>query len=87
MNMFLNKEATCHICKENKNYYLQDRNQKLMPILTRNCYTYLLDSQKINLLDKIADYQKIGINNFSFYLYDETKEELEDIFKHLEAKD
>ena len=87
MNMFLNKEATCHICKENKNYYLQDRNQKLMPILTRNCHTYLLDSQKINLLDKIADYQKIGINNFSFYLYDETKEELEDIFKRLEAKD
>lgn len=79
LNMFINKDKECSICKNNKQYYLKDRNAKLFPIITKNCNNYILDCNNINLLDKVKDYNKIGVTNYSVKLFNESIEEIDKI--------
>lgn len=79
LNMFINKDKECCICKNNKQYYLKDRNAKLFPIVTKNCNNYILDCNNINLLDKVKDYNKLGVTNYSVKLFNESIEEIDKI--------
>ena len=74
--MFLNDKKTCSVCKEKKKYYLKNQKNNLFPLLNRNCHTYVLNYQNIDLIEKIKDYQELGINNFTINLLDETEEEI-----------
>ncbi len=83
LNMFLNKDTKCAVCKDKKQYYLKDRNGKFLPIINKNCNTYILHYQNINLIEDIPNFKTMGINNFSFYLFKETKEELAKLLEAL----
>ena len=76
LNMFLNDKKTCSVCKEKKKYYFKNQKNNLFPLLNRNCHTYVLNYQNIDLIEKIKDYQELGINNFTINLLDETEEEI-----------
>ncbi len=84
LNMFLNKDFKCSVCKNKKHYYLKDRNKQFFPIKTKNCNTYILNYKNINMIDKIKDYQKLGINNFTLCLYDEDKPMIDKIYSSLQ---
>ena len=70
INENLNSNNSCNICKNNKKYYLKDRNKEKYQILTKNCKNILLHYKTINKLtayknSKITNYyiSLIGINN------------------------
>ena len=83
LNMFINKETACNICKNNKQYYLKDRNSKTLPILNRNCKTYILNHQNLDLLSRIGILKEMNITNFSISLFDETQKAIDYILKQL----
>lgn len=83
LNSLLKKDnAPCSICK-NKNFYLKDRNNEKYKIYNVNCLNYIMGYKPINNIDKIIEYQKMGINNFRIDLLDETKEEVLAIFSKI----
>jgi len=67
-----NGKKPCNLCQ--KDYYLKD-NDKMYPIITKNCLTHILHYKNINLIDKINDYK--DINSFRIELYDELPNEVE----------
>ncbi len=83
LNMFINQEAECTLCKEKKQYYLKDRNGEFLPIINKNCRTYILHYQNINLIDNISSLRNMGVSNFTFNLFNETKKDLDEIFQAL----
>lgn len=83
MNMFLNNDVKCSICKNNKQYYLKDRNNEKLPIINRNCNTYILDFKNINRIDDISKYRELGVNNFTIALFDEDIKDIDKILANL----
>lgn len=76
LNMLVNKDNTCKVCKDNNKYYLLDRKRKKFRILNDdNHITHILNYKPLNIIDKVIDYQEIGINNFRIELLDEDKDE------------
>ncbi len=86
LKMFLNKDKKCNLCKDNKKYYLQNDLKEQFRVLNRNCNSYILSSQKIDLVDNIDKYKELGITNFTFNLDDESNEQIEDILVKLGLK-
>lgn len=81
LNKYVNKEKVCHLC--NDKYYIMGDNKKKYPLVSQNCYLKILNSENINLLDKISFYKSLGITNFHIDLYDEDTLEIENILKKL----
>ena len=86
LNMFTNKDQKCNLCQKNKKYFLKDRNNNKFPIITKDCKSYILNSNNIDLISKINEYKKVGVTNFSIYLYDEDALEIDSILKRLKIK-
>ena len=83
LNTLLKKDNTsCSICK-NKNFYLKDKNNEKYKIYNVNCLNYIMGCKPINNINKIIEYQKMGINNFRIDLLDEKKEEVLAIFSKI----
>lgn len=83
LNMFMNNDVKCSICKNNKQYYLKDRNKELLPILNKNCNTYILDYKNIDRLNEISKYREIGVNNFTISLFEESENDIMNILDNL----
>jgi len=77
LNTIVNKDKVCNICKNNKKYYLKDRNNKLYRLENNNIThsTTILNCNKTNLINDIPYFKSIGVTNFRIELLDESKEE------------
>ncbi len=82
LNLLVNKDKTCRICKNGQKYYLQDRKNELYRILQKNEITHLIHSKNINYLSDIDKLKKIGISNFTIILLDEDEKEIKKIIKY-----
>ncbi len=86
LHMLVNKNSVCSVCQNNKQYYLQDRNQKRYPIVSNskeNHLTHILYHQPINRLQEIAEYHKMGINHFRLEFFSETPNEIKSIISKI----
>ena len=57
-------------------YLLKNNLGNYFPIIIKEDKTYIMHHSKVNNLNLINDYKKIGINNFRLDFFDETKEEV-----------
>lgn len=75
----------CKLCQEENTYKLKDRNNQEYPIITDfyNHTSYILNYHITNKIDKIKEFKKLGITNYRVDLYNETKEETENIIKQI----
>ncbi len=73
LNTLVNKDNVCHVCQNNKHYYLKDRNNALYRIETNtiNHSTTILNTNKTNLFNKLDELKKMGIKNYRIELLDE----------------
>lgn len=81
LNLLVNKEKTCCVCKNHKKYYLEDRKNEKYRILQKREITHIVHSKNIDLLDKIQWFKKQNITNYTILLLDETEEEIKNILK------
>ena len=79
----LNKDGTCRVCSNGNKYYLKDRMNKLYPIVQSNCITTIFHYKNLDIIDRIDDYRKIGINSFLIMLYDESEQEIKNIINSI----
>lgn len=76
-----NGEKTCNICE--KQYYLKDNN-KLYPIITKNCFNHILHYKNIDLIDQLKKYNMI--DNYRIELFDETQDQIIDLINRLKKE-
>lgn len=81
LNLLVNKEKHCRVCKNHKKYYLEDRKKERYRLLQKREITHLLHSKNIDLLAKVSWLKKQNITNYTILLLDETKEEIKNILK------
>ena len=78
LNKLINKDRKCNVCKDQ--YYLKD-NDKMYPIITKNCLTHILHYKNINLINDIDKYK--AIDNFRIELFDEKESEINKLINTL----
>lgn len=80
LNNLVNKDSTCHVCQNNKNYYLSDFKNKYK-ILSNplNHITHLFYYEEIDLTNNLNEFINMGIKNFRIELLDENREEIKSI--------
>ena len=66
-----NGQKPCNVCKND--YFLKDNN-KMYPIITKNCLTHILHYKNIDLINDIKNYK--DIDNFRIELFNETENEI-----------
>lgn len=81
LNMFINDKQICDVCKSDDKYYLEDRNGKKFPLVTRNCKSYVLSCEKIDCLNQLKLLENMGINNFVVNIFDENIEQINSLLK------
>ena len=91
LNYLVNKDKVCHVCTNNKKYYLVSENgntKKKYPIVTDpiNHTTHILNHEVISKIDRIPYYKSIGINNYRIELFDETLEEIDELMALVKEK-
>lgn len=69
---------------EDSKYELRDKNKRKYPILN-DTYTHLMMEQPMNLMTNIKELKKIGIKVFRLELFDETKEEIEELIDKIRS--
>ena len=72
-------------CKEEDEYYLEDINKNKYRILHNNCLTHIMHHKKINYLDKMSYYKRIGIRSYRLELLDEDYNETINLIKQIGA--
>ncbi len=80
LNMLVNKNNFCNVCKNNHKYYLKDRNDQLYRIINEaedNHLTHIMYYKNLDLISNIDEYKKMGIENYRIELLDETPDEIE----------
>ena len=81
MNMLINKDnKTCNLCDIN-NYYLKDKDDNIYPIISEKHLTHILDSKPLDLTSNIKEYINFGIRNYRLDLFDESKEDIENLIR------
>lgn len=76
-------KTNCNICK-NGNYYLVDReNNKYKIKRSNDCFMHILNYENIDLLNRVDEFRKIGINSFRIVLDDEDNCKLTEIINTL----
>ena len=81
MNMLINKDSkSCNLCDINK-YYLKDKDDNIYPLINEKHLTHILDSKPLDLTSNIKEYIDFGIRNYRLELYNESKEEIENLIK------
>lgn len=81
LNLLVNKDKICRICKNQNKYYLKDRKNAFYPILPKKEITHILHSKNIDYLDNISKLKQMGIFNYTIILFDEEKHEIKNILK------
>ena len=81
LKYLVNKSEPCHICQNNKRYYLVsnvNNDLKKYPLCTDviNHTTHILNHELVNKIESIPFYKKIGIRNFRIELFNENEEEI-----------
>lgn len=62
--------------KEDKLYYLKDRNKKTYPVIFKNGFTTIYNYETIDNISEINDYRTFNITNFRIDLFDESYEQV-----------
>lgn len=79
----VNEDKVCRVCFKDT-YSLQDRNNKIYPLITsRDHLNHLYFYKNIDLVEKLDDYIKEGFINFRIDFFDETKEEARSIIRKI----
>lgn len=74
----------CKTCSSaHDDFYLQDKFNNKYQIIHKNCITYIMHSKKIDKMQEIKLYQKIGIKNFRIDFFKENKNEVKNILKKI----
>ncbi len=81
LNKILNNGSKCNICKDQ--YYLKD-NDKMYPIITKNCFTHIMHYKNINLIDNIKNYK--NIHTFRIELFDEKEKEIDKLINDIKKE-
>ena len=68
-------------------YSLKNNLDNYFPIIIKDNQTHIMHHSKINNINLINDYKKIGINNFRLEFFNETKEEIIKILEQDYLKD
>lgn len=71
LNMLVNKEEKCNVCRNGKIYKLKDRNNEIYPLIQDKCLTHIFNYRNIELDKDIDKLKDIGIKNFRVELFDE----------------
>lgn len=62
----------CKYCQNSHDKFaIEDKFGNKYPLLRKNCYTTIMHSKTLNIIDTIASYKKIGITNYRLELLDE----------------
>ena len=62
----------CKYCQNSHDEFaLEDKFGNKYPLLRKKCYTTIMHSKTLNIIDTIASYKKIGITNYRLELFDE----------------
>ncbi len=85
LNLLVNKDKICHVCSNDKAYYLVDRNNARYRIINEpvNHLTHIMNATKCDKIEKASMYKDLGINNFRLELLDETTEELNSLLDRI----
>ena len=83
LNDLLANKDPCSICKNGKTYQLKDRMGQSYPIVSHCNLTHILSSI-IDQISSIPLYWQMGISSFRLQLFDETKEEIENLYRKIE---
>lgn len=59
-------------CRKDDIYYLEDINKNRYRVLHKNCLTHIMHYKKINFLDNIDYYKRIGVRSYRLELLDES---------------
>lgn len=89
LNLLVNKDKVCSVCKNNNTYKLVDRNNYEYPIIQDKDIhiTHILDNKITNKINRLNDYISYGVNYFRIELFDENPSEIEEILEMIgEAK-
>lgn len=83
LNTIVNKDKICHVCKNNNEYYLKDRNDKLYRLENNKDThsTVILNCNKTNLIKDIPEFISMGVTNYRIEFLDENKEEVRKIIE------
>lgn len=71
-----------HNLNKSKTYYLEDQAKRNYPLIN-NQETILMSSTKINLINNLSKYQKLGINTFRIELFDEDNQTIKKLINEL----
>ena len=76
--LVLNDDKKCNLCDINK-YSLKDQNDNIYPLINEKHLTHILDSNNLDLLDRLDYIISKGFTSFRLDLYDEKEIEIENI--------
>lgn len=85
LNLNVNKDKICSICKNSNTYKLVDRNNYEYPIIQDKDIhlTHILDNKITNRIIKLSEYISYGVNYFRIELLNETVDEIKEILKRI----
>ena len=83
LNLLVNKDKICKVCRNKKQYYLKDRKEKCYPLIQKNEITHILMYKNIDYIEQVEKFKSIGITNFTIVLFDEEEQEIENILKKI----
>ena len=63
--------------------YLEDRQRHCYPVMTDNGLTHVFHSDVIDSILDLEKYQKLGIEHYRIELFDESKDEVEEILRRI----
>ena len=66
-----------------ENAILEDKNKNHYPIIIENNLTHILESSPLDNIEKIKQYQELGIINYRIELLNESKREIENILTRI----
>lgn len=79
----INKDEVCHVCSNNKKYYLRDRNKALYPLIFDNVnhLTHIFYYKNLLLDNDISRLLNAGIRNYRIDFLEENSKEVTNIIK------
>lgn len=83
LNLYINKDKTCSICKKNNKYYLRDKFSNDYLISNYNCLTTIYNYEKLDMINEINDLINLGIKNMRLNFVDENYDECMSILKRI----
>ena len=75
LNMLVNKEEKCNVCRGDNDYYLEDRNKSRYKIVTDKCITHIMNSRVMDNTNYIKDLKKNNCLNYRVELFLENGKE------------